>query len=247
VVTALVWDGQRAYAFGWDRATEQPLVWTRGAEGWSRSSLPDSFGGIPQYATAGASGVVVIGHRPTLRGDNPIMWHQTVTGSWLPEPDPLFEVVPNPTAAGCPSAPRDLAAFMVLDLAATPVCFGDAPITMRAWSVRCQQCWGSGPGVGEPAWLMAPTTNQLYLSPIKAVNPDEYWTTMILDPSVVVDPIANAGTWVELTGHFDDPAAATCHYEPAVPELQYWEGQQAVIDNCKQTFVVTDERAVSGP
>jgi hypothetical protein len=247
VVTALVWDGQRAYAFGWDRPTEQPLVWTRDAHGWTRSELPDAFGGIPHLAAAGPAGVVVIGQRPTLRGDNPIMWHWTLSGYWLPEPDPLFEVVPDPTAAGCPSAPRDLAAFMVLDLSAAPVCFGDAHITMRAWSVRCQQCWGSGPGLGEPAWLMAPTTNQLYLSPIKPVEAFEWWTSMILDPSVAVDPIANGGTWVELTGHFDDPAAATCRYEPAVPELPYWRGQQGIVDNCRQTFVVTDVRAVGGP
>jgi hypothetical protein len=246
VVTALVWDGQRAYAFGWGRPTEQPLVWTRDADGWTRSALPDSFGGIPHSAAAGPAGVVVMGQRPTLRGVNPIMWHRTLTGYWLPEPQPLFEAVPNPTAAGCPSAPRDLAAFTVLDLAAAPVCFGDAEITMRAWSVRCQQCWGSRPGVGEPAWLMAPTSNQLYLSPIKPIRPDEWWTTMIVDPSVVMDPIANAGTWVELTGHFDDPAAASCHYQPAVQELPYWAGQQAIVDTCKQTFVVTDVRAVSG-
>jgi hypothetical protein len=247
VVTALVWDGQRAYAFGWDRPTEQPLVWTRDADSWTRRGLPESFGGIPHSAAAGPAGVVVIGQRPTLRGDNPIMWHQTVTGSWLPEPRPIFEAVPNPTAAGCPSAPRDLAAFMVLDLAAAPVCFGDAQITMRAWSVRCQQCWGSGAGLGEPAWLVAPTTNQLYLSPIKLIQADEWSTSMILAPPVVWDPIANAGTWVELTGHFDDPAAATCRYIPAVPELPNWRGQQAIIDNCRQTFVVTGVRAVSGP
>jgi hypothetical protein len=247
VVTALVWDGQRAYAFGWDRSTAQPLVWTRDVVGWTRAPLPDSFGGFPQSAAAGPTGVVVIGHRPTLRGDNPIMWHRTVTGYWLPEPEPLFEVVPNPTATSCPSVPRDLAEFMVLDTAAALVCFGHAPITMRAWSVGCPQCYGSGPGQAEPAWLMAPSENQLFLSPIEPVNAGEWWTSVVLAPSVVVDRLWSAGTWVELTGHFDDPAAATCHYEPAIEELPSWSGQQSFIDRCRQTFVVTDVKVVRGP
>ena len=247
VVTSLVWDGRRAYAFGWDRPTEEPLVWTRNVLGWTRSSLPASFGGLPQYAAAGPTGVVVVGHRSTLRGDNPIVWHRSPTGNWLPEPQPVFAAVPNPTPASCPSVPRDLPALIVLDRAAALVCFGDAPMTMRAWSVGCDQCYGSGPGGAEPAWLAAPTNNQLFLAPIKPASTGEWWISLVLHPSVVADPALALGAWIELTGHFDDPAAATCHYEPALEELAYWSGQHSFIDNCRQTFVVTDVRAVSGP
>jgi hypothetical protein len=247
VVSALVSDGQRAYAFGWDRSSEEPLVWTRDSLGWTRTSLPDLFGGLPQLAAAGPSGVVVVGHRTTLRGDNPVVWHLTANRSWLPEPQPVFAAVPDPTVASCPSVPRNLPEFMVLDTAAALVCFGHAPITMRAWSARCDQCVGSPAGVAEPAWLMAPSLNQLFLSPIKPVSDGEWWTSMVLAPSVVPDPIANAGTWVQLTGHFDDPVAATCHYQPVLDELAYWSGQQPYRNGCRQVFVVTEVKVVSGP
>jgi len=50
-----------------------------------------------------------------------------------------------------------------------------------------------------------------------------------------------------LTGHFDDPAAATCHSPPTADALQSWQGQQALVNQCRQTFVATAVKVVSGP
>jgi len=241
VVTALASDGYRTYAFGWDRATEDALVWTDYGAGWTRSSLPDSFGGFPRGAAAGPQGAVVVGTRPTMRGDNPIFWHLTDAGHWLPEPHPLFAALPDPGNDECPALPRDLVEFIVLDSAQAVVCFDRTPITLHGWSVRCDGCYGHGPGVSEPAWLVAPAENQLYLSPIEVPDDGGSWLiSMVLDPSVAREPAWSTGTWIELTGHFDDPAAATCRYQPVPEELTFMAEQRSYVDNCRRTFVVTE-------
>lgn len=244
VVTQLSSDGRSLFAFGWDWATQDPLVWTGDGEHWRRSPLPERFGGLPLMAAAWPGGVVVVGHRPSLRGDNPVFWHRTAVGGWLPEPDPVMPEVPDPPADECAALPTDFLAFSVVDVGATIVCHGAAPITFRAWSVECAGCSGYMAGKAEPAWLLKPDINQLYLSPKERYG--DWQSTVILSPSVTYDRFLTSN-WVEVTGHFDDPTARTCHVEPAAEELAWWAGPQSVIDQCRQTFVVTEVAVVSGP
>ena len=244
VVTQVVTRGSRAFAFGWERSTDAPVVWTGDGLHWLRAPLPAAFGGIPQIAAAGPAGVVAVGHRPTLRGENPIVWHRTAVGTWLPEEEPMLEFVPNPSLDACPAVPRDALEFFVLDVAAAISCFGDAPITFRVWAAACDGCSGGWTGVAQPSWLLSPSTNQLYLSPVESTG--DWWSTVVVDPFLEMDP-AWSDAQLELTGHFDDPAAATCHYEPSNDELLYWSGQQQYIDQCRQTFVVTEVTVVGRP
>ena len=45
-------------------------------------------------------------------------------------------------------------------------CFGDAPLTFRAYSSDCEGCYYEYRGSADPEWLVQPTdTNRLYLSP----------------------------------------------------------------------------------
>jgi hypothetical protein len=244
VVTQLVTDGTRAYAFGWGWSDDRPFVWTKEGSQWTRSELPGSFGGIPTQAAAGASGVVVVGHRPTWRGDNPIFWHRSSSGAWLPETNPILTFVPDPSADECPAPPTDYLDFMVADTAALVVCRGDAPISFRAWSVECPGCSGYQEGGAEPAWLLRPS-EQLYLSPVASQDAN-WWGASVLRPPLTMDP-SWASTWIEVTGHYDDPAAATCHSSPTPDVLQWWQGQQALVNQCRQTFVATGVKVVSGP
>jgi hypothetical protein len=244
VLTQLVTDGMRAYAFGWGWSNDQPFVWTNEGLQWTRSQLPGSFGGIPTQAAAGPGGVVVVGHRPTWRGDNPILWHRGPAGAWLPEANPILTVVPDPPADECPAPPADFLEFTVADTAALVVCRGDAPISFRAWSVECPGCSGYQEGVAEPAWLLRPT-DQLYLSPVESRD-QNWWGATVLRPPLTVDP-SWLSNWIEITGHFDDPAAARCHSPPTADALQWWQGQQGLVTQCRQTFVVTDVKVVSGP
>jgi hypothetical protein len=245
VVGQLVSDGTRLFAFGWDLATEEALVWTRDGQQWVRSSLPDSFGGIPMVAAAGPRGSVVVGYRRSLRGDNPVFWHRSATGRWLPEADPILVGVPDPSGDDCPALPDEFLEYIVVDAAAVVSCHGAKPITFRAYSVVCNGCSGTMEGNPAPAWLLNPQTDQLWLSP-DDVHTD--WTsTAVLDPSLVPRDPAWTRAWLEVTGHFDDPAAATCQREPVADEIAYWYGVQSFIDQCRMTFVVTDVTVISPP
>jgi hypothetical protein len=179
-----------------------------------------------------------------LRGDNPVAWHRTAAGGWLPEPNPLLALAPDPIGAECPALPADLLEFSVADVAGIISCHGDAPITFEGLSVPCDGCAGSADGDPQPAWLMNPYTNVLYMSPIAT---DSGWqTTLILGPSLKLDP-----AWVDhrlrITGHFDDPAALTCHQDVTADTVEWWTGPQSVITGCRQSFVVTDVTVLSGP
>ena len=241
VVTQLVSRDAGAFAFGWDRSTAEPLVWPIDGIRWLRATLPGTFGGFPQFAAAGPGGVVMVGHRPTSRGDNPVFWHRTPIGAWLPEERPVVTLVPDPAADSCEPPPHDILAIAFLDRAVAVVCFGGAPITFRGWSVPCDGCYGTGPGVSEPAWLLSPTSNQLFLSAVEGST--DTLTSAVVSPTLKMDP-SWTRTWLDLTGHFDDPESITCHYEPGIDDLLYWGGPQSIIDQCRQTFVVTDVTVV---
>jgi hypothetical protein len=243
VVTQLVSADGGAFAFGWDRSTAETLVWRLDGARWLRAALPETFGGFPQAAAAGPGGVVVLGHRPNSRGDNPVFWHRTPIGTWLPEEQPVVALAPDPAADSCEPPPHDVLAVAFFDRAAAVVCFADAPITFRAWSVNCDGCYGYGPGVSQPAWLLAPTTNQLYLAAVESST--DSLMSVVVSPALKVDP-SWIGTWLDVTGHFDDPESITCHYEPTIDDLLYWAGPQTTIDQCRQTFVVTDATVVPG-
>ncbi len=244
VVTQLVSDGRQLFAFGWDRSTEEPLVWTGDATEWVRSPLPETFGGFPIIAAAGPKGVVAVGYRRTLRGDNPILWHRTAGGGWQPEPNPALARVPDPASDECPALPADFLEFTVVDVAAVVSCHGDAPITLEGVSVRCEGCAWNADGDPQPAWLMNPYTNVLYMSPVAT---DSGWqTTMTLGPLLTFDP-AWKDQRLRVTGHYDDPAAVTCHQDVNADSVEWWTGQQAIINQCRQTFVVTDVTVLPGP
>jgi hypothetical protein len=246
VVTQLVNDGARAYAFGWDRSTDEPLVWTLEGGSWMRAKLPASFGGLPTLAAAWPGGVAVAGHRPSLRGDNPILWHRTPGGGWMPESDPILPFVPDPAQGECPALPTDFLEVTMADTSGIAACHGAEPFSFRAWSVECDQCFGYDERqLATPGWLLEPTGNQLYLNPTHTTD-GQWWSNVVVKPPLMVDR-SWSSTWVEVTGHYDDPSAATCRRQPTADDLQWWSGQRDVVNQCRLILVVTDVKVVSGP
>ncbi len=245
-LSALISDGQRALAFVWERATDSPSLWTS-TDGtrWIPASLPaGAFGGIPRLAAGGSAGVVVVGSRQTVRGSNPIFWREVRPGAWEPEATPLVPLVPGPLGDDCPSPLEDMADFMAVDPAIAVACFGDAPFTFRAWSVGCPGCQPESSDQYEPAWLANPTTNPLFLQPIKSEAGS--WRQVVTAPDLAIDP-GWTGSWIEVTGHFDDPAAASCRWSPSYSSELYYTGQASFVESCRQQFVVTAVRVVDGP
>jgi hypothetical protein len=244
--STLVTDAERVVAFGWNQSTEQPLVWTQTPTGWQRSELPaEDFGGIPRLAAAGPEGFVVVGSRPTSRGMNPTFWHSTDLSAWAPERSPILPLVPDAAPDECGPPPRDAVEYMVLDRAVAMACFGDQPITFRAWANLCEGCYGSGDGTYETEWLQGLTREQLFLSPVKD-DSSGWWTSSPVHPSLEYDE-SWTREWLEVTGHFNDPAATECRWTPSPAEIWYYEGRDTTVYQCRQQFVVTEVTILSGP
>jgi hypothetical protein len=122
------------------------------------------------------------------------------------------------------------------------ICFGGDELTFRAW-------WPDEPtGAGascpaaeaDIAWLACLETNPNGL----AADQNETGGRL----TVSVDPESGAqmperGQWIELTGHFDDPAAQDC---AQVAELR-GSDPAAEIFTCRLQFVVGEVVAVEGP
>jgi len=133
---------------------------------------------------------------------------------------------------------------MVVDAPALISCQGAAPFTFRAYSFACDQCYGTVDGNPQPAWLLNPTTNMIFLAP--GNNQSSWSTSATLRPSLEADP-AWLGTWIEVTGHYDDPEALTCRQDVTADSIEWWLGRYWLIDQCRTTFVVSDVKIVSGP
>ncbi|MDH4335026.1 MAG: hypothetical protein OEW24_07190 [Chloroflexota bacterium] len=248
LVTALTSDGERAYAFGWDLIADRPVTWEGDGIDWTRAVLPASIHGVPSTVVAGPSGVVLLGSRPTMRGDNPIFWHRTQQGVWRPEQSPIFEIAPD-RPPDCGSPPVDLLELLTLDQVSAVACLGSSPISFRAWSAPCHGCGADPDPLFHPAWLSNTTANHLILSPLGGSD----WAAQdgTLPPGLELQP-EWVGAWVEVTGHLDDPAAVTCTYDaPDVPDaLNAWwyaSSRAWVVNDCRQRFVVESVAVVDGP
>jgi hypothetical protein len=117
-------------------------------------------------------------------------------------------------------------------------------MTFRAWVAECQGCFGGDEGADmEPAWLLNPP-DRIALSPVEGLSDIAMPVTPV--ESLIVQP-EWTGHWVEVTGHYDDPASASCREvaDPRTGAIQL--PRQVTIDNCRQQFVVTAVRLVAGP
>lgn len=240
-VSTLAAHGQQAWAFGWDRRSQETQAWAFDGSAWRRMAVPDGLEAPPRLLAAGPAGVVAAGGVFGERGLHPGFWHLGTDGQWHPEQAPVYGAPPVIDRAGCGPAPDDLLEVMVLDAAMAVACHGDRDLTFRAWSSSCDGCYYRGNGTYQPAWLVAPTDNQLHLGPFRSDGGP--WATAVLPPDI--EPRAEwRDAWLEVTAHYDDPAAATCRTDPAADEIAWWLGPQAVIDQCRRTLVVSEVRVL---
>jgi hypothetical protein len=242
---SLASDGGTAMLFGWDRLTDAPKAWSLDASGWQETPLPVGvFGGLVPTTTVGSpAGFVAVGSNLNLRADNPTLWAGTPHGGWSREASPVIAPVGERTDLRCPSKPRDAVSFATLDVPTAVICFGDSPMTFRAYVGRCDGCNGGGGDVYTPAWLAEPGQSQIFLSPIKV---SDNWFFGARRAESLADDPRWLDHWVELTGHFDDPASGTCRWAPDPHGAQTIFSAQATINSCRQQFVVTRVRVIAG-
>jgi hypothetical protein len=247
-ISSLASTGSRAVAFGWDTRTDEPVAFSSEPGGWTTVSLPsNAFEGVAVTLTAGrADGTfVALGFHHDLFADRPVLWSGTPSGSWAGERDPAMATSgPAVTRASCPARPPgDGLSFALLPAQWAVFCFGHEPFTFRAWAADCEGSFGVDPSVDQqPAWLFN-SPNRLPLSPVEGNDSINTAT-----PAQTLRVAREwTGHWLELTGHYDDPASTTCReqVDPRSGAIQM--PRQLAIYSCRQQFVVTKVRVVDGP
>jgi len=112
------------------------------------------------------------------------------------------------TAPACPQPPHTIVSLSELAFTLRLICFNAEPLTFRAWWPPVGTAPGGDCAAAETAvgWLVCQNLNANSLG---ADTSDGGRFTVSLDPATgVVMP--TRGQWVEVTGHFDDPAATRC-------------------------------------
>ena len=107
-------------------------------------------------------------------------------------------------------------------------CFGNTPITLTG-PVAVSGIGGTVSGSWEPRWLAGPIRTFIGLD-------DQMDLTVA--PDVTLPEAADTTVQLEITGHFDDPAADDC--EVTAQEAETPEDAAAVTLYCRTTFVLTD-------
>jgi len=114
-------------------------------------------------------------------------------------------------------------------------CVGDQEVSFVAFRANPEGLGGVVEYTVEPAWLGSLLPDQ-YLAPSAHADSDGILTgpfmAVAVAPEVREAFDALAGRWVVVKGHFDDPAARTCHLpEGPTPDV--------IVQMCRAKFVVT--------
>jgi hypothetical protein len=247
--------GDRLLVLGYDRETFDPITWTSNdAIAWHRTELDAGAfgGGVPhQVALSGAAGsrsITAVGYRTNGAGDTRRqLWRSDDGATWSETGGDLLGVPPVAPTGPCPATtPIAVEDFLAMPPALWPRCFGDQVLRIRGVTAECG-CGGVTTEQGSPAWLIDPLGySDVYLSPrVVAADTGIGGLTIRINPAnpLTVPP---AGTYVELTGHFADPAAATCRIHPNSFFFGPVPPRGAVVARCEQTFVVTGIRTLPG-
>ncbi len=174
----------------------------------------------------------------------------TQTPAATPTPTPSSELSGHPdgtgsttVVTGCPNSPMRVDVFLGSDIS----CYGKNAVTIQGW---LDVAWGIG-GVSngvDPRWLgeeMAAYV--LWLKPMNADNPGCFKEDDCVFADLHVKPgsgvtLTAPPRWVEIIGHFDDAAAATCI---VARENPFNISKEEAIRICRSHFVVTAVRNLS--
>ena len=241
--------GRGIALLGYD-AAYRPLTWTsRDASHWVRNVLPetDFGGGVPSTISGGPGVYLALGWNVDTFGQSVVQpWISTDGATWSPVASDAFGATVQPTGV-CPTATSfdlDHGGFP-LGFQLAPDCFGSRTLTFRGWARDCGGCGGTGPDVATPSWLISPLHFYRFWLGSEHGGPGigGGGIGMQVAPGVFVPgnvpPNDDSGIHVELTGHFDDPAAATCRIRPSIGSGAQVLPVGEAVATCKQTFVVT--------
>ena len=254
-VSAMTSSGGNLGVVGYDRTTLAPITWTSTDGGsWHRSNLDATTfgGGVPsQVAMSGAAGstsMVAVGYRVNSAGDiRPELWHSDDGSTWSAVGEDLLGVLPVVPSGPCPATtPTAIEDFLAMAPPLWPVCFGSHTLKIRGVTTNCD-CGGVTGEQGSPPWLIDPLGySEVYLVPrVVPADTNGAGLTVRSNPAHPVT-IPVAGTYVELTGHFADPAAATCRISSFPGAFGRVAPRGRTVAICEQTFVLTGIRTLPG-
>lgn len=200
---------------------------------------------LTRVAAAAVIGVFAVGGAlfllrpgtPTVGGpsptsgasSSPTVVATSIPSTTLPSPTPVPTRTPP---ADCVNPPPDIAA---LSAQTDPVaCYGNAPLTLDASPVAVSvDC----PVSVEPAWLGCASGELMLVGETRKVGAP--FLLVVVDPASGVSLSEHFNTKVSITGHFDDPAAQTCHETGRAAALGTPEPAAVTIESCRGKFVVT--------
>lgn len=245
-VSAVVGSSSGFLVTGWDAATMAPITWTS-TDGvtWKRiGHAAEDFGGPITQVVRAPIGGVALGSDPRPGYDAQHLFRSDDLVTWSPVEVATLDAL-DPTAGGCPQLPGNMGDLLGTDGELGAACFGDRPITVRGFATDCGGCGGYTLGNFEPGWLATPLAGaDTFLAPFEVDA--GYGRSVIVHPDIADQWVDNR--WLEVTGHFDDPAASTCH--ETLP-LEYWGAapvpRDYLVATCRQRFVVTAIKVVAGP
>ena len=156
-----------------------------------------NFDGIDWYAVFFADGY---SDWPALPSTWDVGWVAAGIGA-----ERYLELLPS----RCPTGAPDLATLTSLTPWDRLACFGDRPLTI-AGTWGCRGCGGTAIGNFEPRWLAYPIVGEW----LRISWPDGAILELRVPPDSGI-AVPEGGSIARVTGHFDDPAAATCVYDGA--------------------------------
>lgn len=231
--------------FGGQRFSDGADAWWRSDDGLQWEAIDPvgaSLVDLQPLLVAGPNGFVGVTHELTPAGPNP-RFIGTHTGvDWGVSATSVLGTVDSAVVGACPQPPETMLEWLAVPGAIGAECFGSSPITFTAWHADAGGCGGFAPGRYEPVWLASPfALGRLILTPMEI-----QWGGC---GSAVVAPEAPdlpaTQQWVEVTGHWNDQAAADCHY---IPDPSYpGAGEAHLAFRCRTSFVATTVTPTTAP
>jgi hypothetical protein len=168
--------------------------------------------------------------------------------------DAELSPLPNP-AASCPTTtPVPIKVFMDSLVS----CWGPGTdVTIAGWRDTLDGLCGCGPMFyfEKPKWLTGQYGFGWLFAEPYALNLDDYFTLYAPDAKALGTDSGDRPTYMEVTGHFGDPAAATCRVVPdpdappseAITDAQARQYTRALRKECAKRLVVTSLEEVPPP
>lgn len=156
---------------------------------------------------------------------------------------------PTPVSPGVGLCPTDSLLTVWQLVESDPACFGGDDVTVRGWLDLPPALGWEGPAV-EPGWVYYPARNMSFIWGGRPIGPEQACELdghscggffPHVDPASGVE-LEGPPRWLLITGHFQDPAAETCHYVYPDDHDDQRADDRYAVEACRGSFVLVEVR-----